>query len=52
MTQEEANVKSDLPIARNEDVEFSEEQADMDDLEAQQRAEAANRRAEAADRNV
>jgi len=33
-----------LPIGRNEDVEYSEELADADDLEAQERAEAADRR--------
>lgn len=35
-----------LPIARNEDVEFSRELADEDDLEALARAEAADERAE------
>ncbi|MCU6707655.1 YfhD family protein [Paenibacillus sp. J5C_2022] len=35
-----------LPIAKNEDVEFSEEAADNADRIAQQRAEAADRRAQ------
>ncbi|WP_127532294.1 YfhD family protein [Paenibacillus kobensis] len=35
----------ELPIAENEDVEFSEELADEDDKVAQQRAAAADRRA-------
>lgn len=35
-----------LPIARNEDVEFSEALADEDDLEAAERAKAADERAE------
>lgn len=34
----------DLPIGKNEDVEFSEELADEDDLEAVKRAEAADNR--------
>jgi hypothetical protein len=33
-----------FPIAKNEDVEFSEELADHDDLEALKRAHAANAR--------
>lgn len=35
----------ELPIAENEDVEFSEELADEDDKAAQQRAAAADSRA-------
>ncbi|WP_199624721.1 YfhD family protein [Paenibacillus alkalitolerans] len=35
-----------LPIAKNEDVEFSRDLADADDLEAAERAEAADRRQE------
>lgn len=38
--------RNELPIAKNEDVEYSAELADADDLEAQQRAEAADCRAE------
>lgn len=36
--------KRRLPIVRSEDVEFSAEAADQDDLEAQKRADAADRR--------
>lgn len=39
------NKQEQLPIASAEDVEFSEELADRDDKEAQERAEAADRRA-------
>ncbi|QMV40449.1 YfhD family protein [Cohnella cholangitidis] len=39
------NEQEQLPIASAEDVEFSEELADRDDKEAQERAEAADRRA-------
>lgn len=35
-----------LPIAKNEDVEFSAELADEDDVEAQERANAADYRQE------
>ncbi|WP_245948281.1 YfhD family protein [Paenibacillus sambharensis] len=35
-----------LPVAKAEDVEYSEELADMNDREARARAEAADRRAE------
>ena len=35
-----------LPVAKNEDVEFSLELADEDDREAKQRAEEADQRAE------
>jgi len=38
--------QSHLPIAKNEDVEFSETIADADDKEAQQRAAEADSRAE------
>lgn len=34
----------EIPIARNEDVEFSMDQADQEDLEALKRAEEADRR--------
>lgn len=34
----------DLPIGKNEDVEFSEEQMDADDKEALERAEQADQR--------
>jgi hypothetical protein len=40
--QTERNKK--LPMVRNEDVEFSSEKADADDLEALQRAAAADNR--------
>jgi hypothetical protein len=33
-----------LPLARNEDVEFSQEAADEDDLEVQHRAQLADQR--------
>jgi hypothetical protein len=39
-----AGMKRRLPTAQNEDVEFSAEAADSDDLEAQQRAESADAR--------
>lgn len=35
-----------LPVAKNEDVEFSAEVADRDDFEAAERAEAADHRQE------
>ena len=38
--------KADLPVAKNEDVEFDGELADEDDLEALERAKAADRRQE------
>jgi|GEM_PF-6521514 len=34
------------PIGKNEDVQYRADQADTDDLEAQQRAQAADRRQE------
>lgn len=40
--------KQKLPIGKNEDVEFSRELADENDLEAQARAKAADERAEKA----
>ncbi|MBN2983289.1 MULTISPECIES: YfhD family protein [Cohnella] len=40
-----SNPPAKLPVASAEDVEFSQELADEDDLEAQQRAEEADRRA-------
>ncbi|MBJ6363090.1 YfhD family protein [Paenibacillus sp. GCM10012307] len=40
------NEKSKLPIGKNEDIEFSEEQADLADLKARERAAEADRRAE------
>ncbi len=39
------NERKRLPVAREEDVEYSEELADRDDREAVERAEAADRRA-------
>jgi hypothetical protein len=42
MQSEEKSKK--LPIVRNEDVEFSSEKADGDDLEALQRADVADNR--------
>jgi len=36
--------KRRLPVVRSEDVEFSADVADRDDLEAQKRADAAERR--------
>jgi hypothetical protein len=38
--------KKKLPVTRNEDVEFSQEAADEDDLEAQHRAQLADQRNE------
>lgn len=43
---EESCRETELPVAKNEDVEFAAELADEDDLEAQQRAEAADDRQE------
>jgi hypothetical protein len=43
-TNETNNSEQQLPIAKNEDVEFSAELADEDDMEAQQRANAADHR--------
>ncbi|GGG10820.1 YfhD family protein [Paenibacillus abyssi] len=40
------NQHGELPIAKNEDVEYSEELADRDDRIAQERASAADERAE------
>ncbi|MBB3108967.1 hypothetical protein FHS18_001019 [Paenibacillus phyllosphaerae] len=50
MTEQEKNHlnHSNLPIGKNEDVEFSEELADEADREAMKRAEAADARAEQA----
>ncbi|TMV43833.1 YfhD family protein [Paenibacillus mesophilus] len=42
--QVEANENEALPIGKNEDVDFSEALADEDDLEAVERAEAADNR--------
>ena len=39
-----AGMKRRLPIGQNEDVAFSAESADSDDLEAQQRAESSDAR--------
>lgn len=42
---QDANVQfGDLPIGKNEDVEFSEDQMDADDKEALERAEQADQR--------
>lgn len=43
----ERSERKKLPIARSEDVEFSMEQADDEDLEALERMEAADKRQEA-----
>jgi YfhD-like protein len=43
------NDQNDISIAFGEDVEFSEELADQEDKEAQERAAAADRRINAAD---
>ena len=40
-----AKERERLPVAKAEDVEYSEELADGDDKKAQERAEAADRRA-------
>ena len=40
------NENQKLPVAKNEDVEYSRELADADDLEAVERMEAADRRQE------
>lgn len=42
----QGQTSSQLPIASNQDVEFSDELADEEDREAQERAEAAARRVE------
>ena len=42
----EGQTSSQLPISSNQDVEFSDEVADEEDREAQERAEAAARRVE------
>jgi len=44
MNAERNNKNTQLPVGRNEDVEYSAELTDADDLEAQERAEAADRR--------
>jgi hypothetical protein len=44
MNTERTNRNNQLPVGRNEDVEYSAELADADDLEAEARAEAADRR--------
>jgi hypothetical protein len=43
-SQEKSQRQKNLPIASSEDVEFSSEAADSEDLEANQRAAAANNR--------
>jgi hypothetical protein len=43
-SQEQSQRRKNLPIVRNEDVEFSSEKADFDDLEALQRADTADKR--------
>lgn len=45
MTDQRNDAGRALPTAKAEDVEFSRERADADDLEALERAEAADRRA-------
>ncbi|WP_081756610.1 YfhD family protein [Gorillibacterium massiliense] len=44
--QNKTNPFKDLPVAYGEDVEFSRDAADEDDLEALERADAADHRAE------
>lgn len=44
--EEKLQANGELPVAKNEDVEFSAELADEDDREAMQRAEEADQRAE------
>jgi hypothetical protein len=46
MTPSEEKEKRKLPIAKNEQVEFSSEMADVDDIEAVIRAEEADNRQE------
>lgn len=47
MSQKQNNqANNDLPVAKQEDVEFSAEVADKDDFEAAQRAQAADDRQE------
>ncbi len=41
-TQKEKQNKRNLPIAKNEDVEFSTEEADLEDEKALERAEKAD----------
>jgi hypothetical protein len=43
-SQEKSQRQKNLPIASSKDVEFSSEAADSEDLEAKQRAAAANNR--------
>jgi hypothetical protein len=45
--EESVFMKSKLPITKGEDVEFSKEAADAEDLEAVERAEEADHRQEA-----
>lgn len=47
--EEDQQAYEKLPLARNEDVEFSAELADEDDREAMQRADEADQRAEQSD---
>jgi hypothetical protein len=42
---EEFSRQTNLPVASDEDIEFSDELADEEDQEAQERAEAADERA-------
>ncbi|MCZ8518698.1 MULTISPECIES: YfhD family protein [Paenibacillus] len=44
--QERSRAEGQLPIAKNEDVEFSSELADANDLQAQERADLADARQE------
>jgi hypothetical protein len=41
-SKEQTQKQKNLPVVRNEDVEFSREAADSDDMNAQQRAARAN----------
>jgi hypothetical protein len=46
VTPNETNENRNLPIAKNEDVKFSAEYADTDDIEAAERSEEADYRQE------
>lgn len=50
--QEKQRQIGKLPVAVNEDVEYSEELADADDREAAERAKAADERAKTADERL
>jgi hypothetical protein len=44
MDKSQTNERKKLPVAKNEDVEFSMEKADADDMAALERMEAADKR--------